>query len=82
MGEAEQLDLNALAAGLPRAKVEEVVDFIGYLRAKWDRELPPMLRDAPLDDEPLTPEEVAALDAAKAEAGTISLGQIKAELGL
>ena len=78
-----EIDLNALAAGLDPAQVSEVADFIGYLRAKRERQaLPPLLADAPLDDEPTTPENLAAIEAALSEPGRASLEQVKAELGL
>ncbi len=76
------IDLNALAAGLDPAKVTEVADFIEWLRAKQDRDLPAVLRDAPWTDEPLTDEVRAAIAEAEAEPGSISLEQVKAELGL
>lgn len=40
------------------------------------------LDHAPEDDEPLTAEEVAAIEEARAEPGTIPWEQVKAELGL
>lgn len=39
MGDAERIDLNAIASDLDPAKLAEVADFIGYLKAKQDREL-------------------------------------------
>lgn len=86
MGEAERIDLNEIARYLEPAKLVEAADFIEWLQAKQDRELPPVLRDAPVDDEPLTPEEEAAIAEARAEmaagAMPISWEQIKAEFGL
>lgn len=34
-----EIDLNALAKGLPASEVAEVADFIGYLKAKQEREI-------------------------------------------
>lgn len=39
MGEAERVDLNAIAMDLDPAKLAEAADFIGYLKAKQQREL-------------------------------------------
>ena len=80
-----EIDLNALAAGLDPTKVSEIADFIEWLRAKQDRDLPPVLRDAPWTDEPLTDEERAAIAESEADIAsgrTISLEQLEAELGL
>lgn len=82
MGEAERIDLNALAAGLPPYRLAEAADFIEWLKAKEDRELPPILRDAPIDDEPITPEVLAAIDAAKAETVTYSAEEMRQRYGL
>lgn len=88
MGEAERVTpegLANLARRLAPADLAEVADFIGYLVVKRDRELPPVLRDAPWTDEPLTEEEREAIDESEADikAGrTIPLEQIEAELGL
>lgn len=38
MGEAERIDLNEMAHGLDLSKLAEVADFIGYLKAKQERE--------------------------------------------
>lgn len=85
MCDAERMDLNLLAAGLPPAQVEEIADFIGYLRAKLSRALPPVLRDAPAEDEPIGAEEAAALAEARAELASglpsIPADQLRAELG-
>lgn len=85
MGEAERVTLEGLvdlARGLPEMDIAEVADFIGYLKTKRARELPPILRDAPPEDEELSPEEEAAIAEAKAESGSIPWEQVKAELGL
>lgn len=39
MGEAEWIDLNEMARGLDLSKLAEVADFIGYLKAKQEREI-------------------------------------------
>lgn len=86
MGDAERVDLNALAMGLPSYRVAEAADFIEWLKARETRELPAILRDAPPEDEELSPEEEAAIAESKAEIAsgtrTISMEQMKAELGL
>jgi hypothetical protein len=53
--------------------------------AQADPDLPAFLRDAPLDDEPLTPEDEAAIEegrAAIARGDVITLEALRAELGL
>lgn len=82
MGESERMDLNEIARGLGASDLSEVVDFIGYLRAKRERELPPVLRDAPFTDEPLTDEERKAIVEAEAEPGSIPWEHVKSEAGL
>lgn len=80
--EDQKLDLNQVARGLGPSDLAEVADFIGYLRAKRERELPAVLAEAPWTDEPLTPVEEAAIAEAEAEPGSIPWEQIKAEAGL
>lgn len=86
MGDAEHMDLNAAARGLDAGELSEVLDFIGYLRIKRERQtLPPVLAEAPLDDEPLTEEEIEEIEAAKADAAAGRLTtseQMRAEFGL
>lgn len=83
MGEAERIDLNEVACGLDPAELAEVSDFIGYLRAKRSRKtLPPLLADAPLDDEPTTDENLEAIDEAMADPHPISAEEMKRPCGL
>ncbi|HEY9900186.1 MAG TPA: hypothetical protein V6D00_13515 [Pantanalinema sp.] len=86
MGEAERLDLNAAARGLDAHDLEAVIDFIGYLRIKREHQaLPPVLAEAPLDDEPLTDEDLTAIAEAKADiaAGRMTTAEeMRAEFGL
>ena len=82
MGKVERIDLNEIARGLGASDLAEVSDFIGYLRAKRERELPPVLRNAPFTDEPLTDGEREAIAEAEAEQGSIPWEQVKAEAGL
>ncbi len=85
MAMSEQIDLNAMASGLDPALLAEVADFIGYLIAKQARSLPPLLRQASLDDEPFTLDDRQAVDEAIqsiAQEGLVTHAQLKAELGL
>lgn len=83
MGEAERVNWSELTSGLEPTDLSAVLDFIGYLRTKRERQaLPPLLAEAPLDDEPTTAANLAAIEAAFAEPGTISLEQMKAEFEL
>lgn len=85
MGEAERLDLNALAEGLPASEVAEVADFIAWRKARRSERIRIALdwhAALPQEDEEITPEEEAAVNAAKAEPGSIPWDQVKAELGL
>lgn len=77
----------SLLEQLPEPVIRQVVDFIEFLADKQRREsaLPRILAEAPHDDEPTTPEEDAEVEAARDEAkrlGTMSLEQMKRELGL
>lgn len=86
MGDADRLDLNLAARGLDAGELAEALDFIGYLRIKRERHmLPPLLANAELDDEPLTDEETADIEAAKADiaAGRLTTAEeMRAEFGL
>jgi hypothetical protein len=82
MGEAERI--MQLFERLPEAARGELIDFAEFLARKADP-VAWALDNAPLDDEPLTAEEIAEIEAAKAEyaeKGGIPLEQIEAELGL
>ena len=85
MGEGERLDLNAAARGLDDRELAEVLDFIGYLRIKRERlTLPAILRDAPLDDESLTEEDQARIEAGIVDwrAGRLNTREdVRTELG-
>lgn len=84
MGEAERLDPTHLVELYRRLPDEDrglVINLVEHLARKADP-VAWTLDNAPLDDEALTAEDVAAIEAAKAEEGTIPLEQIKAELGL
>jgi len=79
---SEQIDLNEMASGLDPALLAEVADFIGYLMAKQVRALPPLLRQAPQDDEPFTLEDRQAVEEALdsiAQEGVVTHAQLKAE---
>ena len=85
MGEAEQVGHEAermmwLFERLPEAARGEVLDFMEFLARKTDP-VAWALDNAPIDDEPLTPQEEAAIAAAEAEKGAIPLEKIEAELG-
>jgi hypothetical protein len=80
-----EIDLNALAEGLPASEVAEVADFIAWKKSRreslmtaakeWHESLP-------AEDEEISADEEAAAKTAKAEPGSISWEQVKAELGL
>lgn len=80
-----EIDLNALAKGLPASEVAEVADFIAWKKARREAVVS-AARDwhesLPAEDEEISPEEAAAVEAAKAEPGSIPWDQVKAELGL
>ncbi len=38
MGESDRVDLNELASGLDALELAEVVDFVGYLKSKHERQ--------------------------------------------
>lgn len=85
MGEAEKItpqELMRLAQRLAPSKLVEVADFIEWLQAKQDRELPPLLRDAPFDDEPTTAENLEAIAEAIADTSPISAEEMKQRCGL
>ncbi len=79
------IDLNVLAEGLPVSEIAEAADFIAWKKDRrkallsgaqdWHESLP-------AEDEAITPEEEAAVKAAKAEPGSIPWEQVKADLGL
>lgn len=69
---------------LPEAARGELIDFAEFLARKADP-VAWALDTAPEDDEPLTDEDVAAIEAARASIaknGTITQAQLDAELGL
>lgn len=69
---------------LPEEDRGEVIHLVEFLARKADP-VAWALDNAPEDDEPLTAEEIAEIEAAKAEyseVGGISQDQLKAELGL
>lgn len=80
-----EIDLNALAEGLPASEVAEVADFIAWKKARreslmtaakaWHESLP-------AEDEAISADEEAAARAAKAEPDSIPWEQVKAQLGL
>lgn len=79
MGEAERMMW--LFERLPEEDRGELIQIAEFLARKADP-VAWALDNAPEDDEPLTAEEIAAIDAAKAEPGSIPWEQVKAELGL
>lgn len=82
MGEAERL--MALFESLPEAARGEVLDFAEFLARKADP-VAWALDNAPLDDEPVTPEDEAAIAEAEADiaAGRLtSAEEMRAEFGL
>lgn len=56
--------LHALVEDLPEAEIHAALRFVEYLRQSDDDPVLKALRDAPPDDEPLTEEDVAALEEA------------------
>jgi hypothetical protein len=87
MGNAERLDpahLVELYQRLPEDDKGALIHMVEHLARKADP-VAWALDNAPEDDEPLTDEEIAAIEAAKAEyaeKGGISHEQLRAELGL
>lgn len=83
MGESERM--MQLFERLPEAARGELIDFAEFLARKSDP-VAWALDNAPIDDEPLTDEERAALAEADAEiaagVATVPLDQVRAELGL
>ena len=60
----------------------EAESALGYIASRRHGELGELLDSAPVDDEPSTPEEVAAVQAAREELArgeTVSLDEIRAE---
>lgn len=56
--------LHDLVEDLPESEVHAALRFVEYLRHSEDDPVLAALRDAPPDDEPLTEEDVAALEEA------------------
>ena len=84
MGEAERMDqahLIELYQRLPDEDRGVVINLLEHLAKKADP-VAWSMDNAPEDDEPLTVEEIAEIEAAKAEPGSISWEQVKAQLGL
>ncbi|MNY46299.1 hypothetical protein D3C86_1814660 [compost metagenome] len=80
-----EIDLNALAEGLPASEVAEVADFIAWKKARREslmKSAQAWHESLPTEDEEISSEEEDAVQAAKAEAGSIPWEQVKAELGL
>ncbi len=84
MGEAaEKLALHRLVDELPESEITHAQRYLEYLK---DRSYDPVIelhRNAPIDDEPLTPEEEAAIDEGLADyerGDLISFEEIKREL--
>lgn len=69
----------SLLDGLPEPLISQVVDFIEFLAEKRRREaaLPAILAEAPVDDEPTTAEDLAAIAEALADPHPISLEEMK-----
>lgn len=89
MGEADRIDLNALAAKLAPSEIQEVADFIAWKVAKHEAALRAALEwheSLPLEDEAISSEEDAAAAAARTElasgAKTIALEDLARELDL
>jgi hypothetical protein len=75
-----------VSAGLPETLAAEILDFAEFATAK-DAERKRQVfeewkRTCPIDDEPITPEEQAAIDAARAEPGSIPAEVLYRELNL
>ena len=85
MGEAKKVapeELSELARRLAPSTLVEVANFIEWLQARQDRELPELLRDAPLDDESTTAENMEAIAEALADASPVSAEEMKRRCGL
>lgn len=59
-------ELHRLVDELPKSELDAAARYLAYLRDTADP-LVRFLDDAPEDDEPLTPEDEAAIDEARAE---------------
>lgn len=59
---------------LPDSKKNELLDFAEYLVQKKDREIMEALMNAPVDDEPLTPDDIESIQRAEDDikAGRVS----------
>jgi hypothetical protein len=65
MTEKEQL--RAMVEDLPEGEIHTVLRFVEFLRQETADPLEQALRNAPLDDEPLTAEELAELEASEGD---------------
>lgn len=84
MGEAERLDPNHLVELYKRLPDEDKGALI-HLAEHLARKADPVawaLDNAPLDDEPTTAEDLAAIEAALSEPENIPWERVKTELGL
>jgi hypothetical protein len=61
--------LHDLVEDLPESEVHAALRFVEYLRQSEDDPVLKALRDAPPDDEPLTEEDLAALEEAYEDLG-------------
>ena len=64
----ERERLRALVDNLPEEEVRAVLRFAEYLRNPEEDPVIKALREAPPDDEPITPEDLAALEEAEEDA--------------
>ena len=74
--------LHELVAGLSESEAAEALDYLVARRARPDA-LDALLEAAPIDDEPVTPEEEAAVQEARDELArgeTVSRNEILAEM--
>jgi hypothetical protein len=77
--------LHRLVEGLPESELEAAERYLSYLRLTGSSPLLRALIEAPDDDEPVRPEEVAAIEEALAESArgeVVADSELQREFGL
>jgi hypothetical protein len=76
-----QEQLHRLVDELPESELEAGERYLAYLQTTGSSPLLRALIEAPYDDEPVTPEDAAAIDEAVARGGVVSDSELQRELG-
>ena len=80
---SEREELHELVDSLPDSEVPAARRFMRYLRAMAEDPVLRAAMNAPTDDEPMTPEEIAEIREAEADRGeVVPLKDVMRELGL